>query len=251
VVGAESPEWALEMTAALTERDPPPPEVVARRVELLRKRIEAAGRDPSTVRIVAVTKGYSPPAVTSAMAAGVIDIGENYATPLLAKAGCFEGRAQTGLAPCWHYLGAIQRRRVKDLAGVVGVWQTVGRVVEGEAIARRAPGAKVFVQVECTGIPGRNGCAPSRVPGLARSLVDLGLDVSGIMTIAPPGPAAGAREVFLTVARLSKDLGLREVSMGMSDDLEVALETGTTMIRIGRALFGDAGEVGSVSEGAS
>jgi uncharacterized pyridoxal phosphate-containing UPF0001 family protein len=110
--------------------------------------------------------------------------------------------------------------------------------VEGEAIAGRSPGASVLVEVEVSGLAGRNGCPPEAVAGLVRSLRSCALDVRGLMVVAPPGPAEVARAAFRTTARLAADLGLTELSMGMTNDLEVALEEGATMVRVGRALFG-------------
>jgi hypothetical protein len=97
----------------------------------------------------------------------------------------------------------------------------------------------VFVEVETTGIPGRNGCAPSEVPALVTSLRGAGLDVRGLMTVGPPGPTEESRPSFRITAELARELGLPEVSMGMTDDLEVALSEGSTMLRVGRALFGE------------
>jgi hypothetical protein len=94
------------------------------------------------------------------------------------------------------------------------------------------------VQVDATGLPGRNGCPPSGVADLVGRLRDDGLEVRGLMTVAAPGQEA-AVAAFSTVARLADELGLEERSMGMSDDLEAAVAAGTTMVRIGRALFGD------------
>ena len=217
----------------------PPPDVVARRLAEVRRRIEQAGRDPGSVRVVAVTKTFDADAVRAALAAGLADIGENYASELLAKAAQLAGPVPGGApAPRWHYLGAVQRRRVRDLAPVVSWWQTVSRAVEGEAIARRAPGATVLVEVDTTGIPGRGGCPADAVPGLVSSLRALDLDVRGLMTVAPPGPAEQARPGFRLVATLARDLGLGELSMGMTGDLDVALAEGATTVRVGRALFG-------------
>jgi hypothetical protein len=224
----------------------PPAEVVAARVVALRHRIEDAGRDPADVRIVAVTKGFTAGAIDAARAAGLYDIGENYADEFLAKradvssAGGGPPDAPEAPPPTrWHYLGAIQRRRVRMLAPVVSWWQTVSRVSEGEAIASRAPGATVLVEVETTGIPGRNGCAPSEVPALVTTLRAAGLDVRGLMTVGPPGPPDESRRSFRVTAELARALGLPEVSMGMTDDLEAALSEGSTMLRVGRALFGE------------
>ena len=96
----------------------------------------------------------------------------------------------------------------------------------------------MLVEVETSGRPGRNGCTPALVPALVRHLQTLDLDVGGLMVVAPPGPPEEARAAFRTTARLAADLGLAELSMGMTGDLEVALEEGATMVRVGRALFG-------------
>jgi uncharacterized pyridoxal phosphate-containing UPF0001 family protein len=186
------------------------------------------------VRVVAVTKGFGPEAVHAARRAGVADLGENYAAELVAKAAADDG--DDGVV--WHFLGAVQRNKVAQLAPLVGVWQSVAREAEGVRIARFAPGATVFVQVETTGLSGRNGCPPADVAVLVARLGDLGLDVRGLMTVAAPDPTA-AREAFESLGRLADRLGLEERSMGMSDDLEAAVAAGSTMVRIGRALFGE------------
>jgi hypothetical protein len=224
------------------------------RVAALRQRIADAGRDPTTVRIVAVTKGFDSSAVGAARLAGLYDIGENYADELLAKvAASAAGASDAGAAPRvashedvgatpatrWHYLGAVQRRRVRALAPVVSVWQTLSRAVEGATIASHAPGAAVLVEVETTGAPGRNGCLAPEVPALVASLWGAGLDVRGLMTVGPPGPPEESRPAFRLTAQLARDLGLHELSMGMTNDLDVALSEGSTMVRVGRALFGE------------
>lgn len=231
----------------------PPIDVVLGRVAGLRQRIEEAGRDPAGVRIVAVTKGFSTSAVEAARRAGLYDIGENYADELLAKVADSTVAAASTVATSaranddgddapvtrWHYLGAVQRRRVRVLAPVVSCWQTLSRAVEGETIATHAPGATVFVEIDATEVPGRNGCRPSEAPALVASLRGSGLDVRGLMTVGPPGPPEESRGAFRLTAALARDLGLPEVSMGMTDDLEVALSEGSTMVRVGRALFGE------------
>ena len=221
--------------------EPPSSQVVAERLDSVRKRIEAVGRDPDRITIVAVTKGFTAAAATAALAAGVVDIGENYSVELLHKAQVISGAHGAAPLARWHYLGAIQRRRIKDLAPVVDCWQTVCRVAEGEAVAARAGRATLMVEVETTGLPGRNGCPPHGVGELVRALRGLGLEVRGLMTVGPNGPAERSRTAFRTVARLGEEVGVADLSMGMSDDLEVALEEGATMIRVGRALFGDRG----------
>jgi PLP dependent protein len=223
----------------------------------VRSRIERAGGDPEAVRVVGVTKGFGPDSVRAALGAGLRDLGENYAAELMAKAeavAAAEAAGECEAAPedvaespgalrgatgvVWHFLGAIQRNKVPALAPLVGVWQSVAREVEGARIAGFAPGAAVLVQVEVTGLPGRNGCPPERVPDLVGALRVLGLDVLGLMTVAAPGRAA-AEKAFSEVGRLADRLRLKERSMGMSDDLEAAVAAGSTMVRVGRALFGE------------
>ncbi|MGH9030015.1 MAG: hypothetical protein ACRDV4_10445, partial [Acidimicrobiales bacterium] len=203
----------------------PSSESVAERLAIVRRRLEVGGRDPAEVTVVAVTKGFSSRAVAAARSAGLRDVGENYAEELLDKARHDATPGERDLALStremrWHYLGTIQRRKVKDLAAVVGLWQTVSRVEEGDEILRRRGVRSVMVEVETTGLQRRNGCRPSAVAGLVRSLSDRGLEVAGLMTVGPPGPPEGSRDAFRTTARLARDLGLCEVSMGMSDDLE-------------------------------
>lgn len=209
---------------------------VAERLAELRARIEAAGRAADEVTVVAVTKGFGPEAVDAATAAGIADVGENYAQELSTKvdaAGPDAGRR-------WHFLGRVQRNKVRAIAGTVHLWQGVDRVAAGEEIARRAPGAKVLVQVRIDDAGGtaRNGCEPDAVPDLVERLDGLGLDVRGLMAVGPAGPPELARKGFREVAALADRLGLVERSMGMTNDLGVAVEEGSTMVRVGRGLFG-------------
>jgi pyridoxal phosphate enzyme (YggS family) len=197
--------------------------------------------------VIGVTKSFGGDAVRAALDAGLRDLGENYAAELVAKAGEMRDGAETGKETgwvTWHFLGAVQRNKVAQLAPLVGVWQSVARLAEGERIARFAPRARVLVQVETTGLPGRNGCPPEAAGRLVAQLRDLGLDVRGLMTVAAPGEGT-AQASFETVRRLADHLGLEERSMGMSDDLEAAVAAGSTMVRVGRALFGDRPPVGA------
>ncbi len=141
--------------------------------------------------------------------------------------------------PVWHFLGAVQRNKVPRLAPWVAWWQTVSRVEEGRAIAGRHPGATVLVQVDVAGLPGRGGCPPDQVHELVAALRDQDLDVAGLMAVGPPGAPEASRPGFALVSGLADRLDLPVRSMGMSDDLEVALAEGSTMVRLGRALFGE------------
>jgi len=207
------------------------------RLERLRARMAASSADPSTVTLVAVTKGFGPDAVRAALASGLTAMGENYAKELVSKAG--EVAGDPGPAPEWHFLGAVQRNKVARLAPLVSCWQAVCRVDEGRAIARHRPGARVLVQVDVAGLPGRGGVPPGGVRDLVGSLRNEDLEVAGLMAVGPPGPPEGSRRGFREVSRLADELALPVRSMGMTDDLEVALAEGSTMIRVGRALFGD------------
>lgn len=211
---------------------------VAANLARARERIAAAGGDVAAVRIVAVTKGFGLAAVRAALACGLTHLGENYADELVDKAELLAARApEEGAQAAWHYLGAIQRNKVRRLAGRVACFEGVDRREEGERIATCAPGAQILVEVDCSGAPGRGGVAPAAVPELVAQLRSLPLALAGLMTVAPPEPAA-ARAAFATVARLRAELGLAQASMGMSDDLELAVAAGATSVRLGRALFG-------------
>ena len=213
------------------------PGLIGLRLAEVRRRIASSGGDerPGGVRIVAVTKGFVPEAVRAARLCGLDDIGENYAQELQAKVVDLDGAGDEGTALRWHFLGAVQRRKVRSLAGLVQLWQSVDRLELGQAIARHAPGAEVLVQVNLAGGAGRNGCRFEEVPALVRGLRELHLEVRGLMALgARPDPRPG----FRRLAETARGLDLPELSMGMSTDLEVAVEEGATMVRIGTALFG-------------
>jgi pyridoxal phosphate enzyme (YggS family) len=206
---------------------------VTDRVDAVRARIGAAaaraGRDPATVTLVAATKTVDPARVQEVIDAGVTDVGENRAQELLAK---------TAVTGChWHFLGQLQRNKVKALAPWVTCWQSVDRVELGAEIARRAPGARVLVEVNLGEEPQKGGCLPGALPALVEQLRADGLDVAGLMTVPPHD--GDSRRWFATLRGHAATLGLPELSMGMTDDFEVAVEEGATMVRVGRALFGD------------
>jgi len=206
----------------------------------VRARIAAAargaGRDPDAVRLVAATKTVPAERVAEAVALGVTDVGENRAQALLAKADALAaGTSTTGSDVCWHFLGRLQRNKVRSLAGTVTWWQSVDREALGVAIARHAPGAQVLVEVNLGIEPQKGGCAPTDAARLADALRRLGLRVEGLMTIPPAGD--DPRRWFAALRELGGDLGVRHLSMGMTDDYEVAVQEGATMVRIGRAIF--------------
>ena len=195
----------------------------------VRARIVDAGGEGVT--LVAVTKGFGPDVVAAAVAAGVEDVGESYAQELVAKAAVVE-------PPRWHFVGRLQANKVRALAGTVDLWQSVDRPRLVDELARRVPGAKVLVQVDVTGEPSKGGCPPADVAALVERAADAGLEPRGLMAVGPLGSPEEARPGFRALVGLADRLGLAERSIGMSGDLEVAVQEGATMVRVGTALFG-------------
>jgi pyridoxal phosphate enzyme (YggS family) len=185
------------------------------------------------VLLVGASKTVPASRLVDALEAGLRVLGENRAQELLAKAPELAPRAD---APEWHFIGALQRNKVAACAPYVSLWQSVDRPGLGEAIAKRAPGARVLVEVNLGEEPQRAGCPPGEVGALVDRLRALGLDVAGLMTIAPQ--FGDRRGWFATLRALRDTLGLAELSMGMTEDFELAIEEGATIVRVGRAIFG-------------
>jgi pyridoxal phosphate enzyme (YggS family) len=197
----------------------------------VRARIAAAGGDDS-VAVLAVTKGFGADAIEAALAAGCTAIGENYAQELLAKRAAAE-RAEV------HFIGQLQTNKVRQIAGLVDVYESVDRQRLAAEIAKRDPGARVLVQVDTSAEAGKGGCPLSELDGLVSAARALGLRVEGLMTVGPTeGGPEMARNGFRQVRAAVDRLGLEVCSMGMTDDLEVAVQEGATQIRVGTALFG-------------
>lgn len=221
----------------------PTPEDLARAAARVRERIADAGGDPAAVRLLAVSKGHPADAVAAAVAAGLIDLGESRVQELDANA---DALAEAGVRPRWHLIGRLQRNKVRQAAPHVHLWQSVDRLSLAAEVAARAPGAAVLVQVNVTGSDQQGGCPPARVPAVVSGCTDLGLDVRGLMAIGVLGPDDAVRAGFRVVRELADRLGLPERSMGMSGDLEAAVAEGSTMVRVGTALFGPRGEAPTV-----
>ena len=152
------------------------------------ERIAAAGGDPERVRIVAVTKGHPAERVAEAVAAGAA----RRRGELRPGAGG-QGRAGRGADVRWHFIGGLQRNKVRQVAGFVHLWQSVDRLSLAAEIARHAPGAAVLVQVNVSGSEHQGGCPPERVAAVVEGCRDLGLDVRGLMAIGPQGTDAEVR----------------------------------------------------------
>jgi pyridoxal phosphate enzyme (YggS family) len=210
----------------------------------VRARIEAAcaraGRDPAEVTLVAVSKRQSADAIRAAYAAGQRVFGENYVQELAQKAAALADLEALRL----HFIGHLQRNKAKAVRKVAYAVETVDSV--GLADALEAAGRDhadvlpVLVQVNVAREPQKSGCDPDALPALVahvRALPSLRLE--GLMTVPPASedPEA-ARRYFRTVRALAAEHGLSALSMGMSADLEVAIEEGATLVRVGTAIFG-------------
>ncbi len=208
---------------------------VRNRVIELRATIDAVER-PWThqVAVVGVTKGFASDAIGAAVAAGCDAIGENYAQELIDKRATIER-----LRPEVQFIGQLQRNKVRTLVGLVDVWCSLDRASVVDEVAKRAPSARVMVQVDTTDDPGKGGCPVGDVAALVTRAIDLGLRVEGLLTVGPTdGDSESARSGFRAVRALVDHLGLTECSMGMSGDIEVAVAEGSTQVRVGTALFG-------------
>lgn len=209
---------------------------VSEAVASLRKRIANAGG--VDVALVGVTKTFGSEAWQFAKVAGCDAVGENYAQEVVAKAAEV---ASADRLPV-HFIGQLQSNKIKQLAGIVDVWQSVDRLSLLTEIAKRSAQstAQVFLQVNVTGEEGKGGCLPEEVGELSRAAQDLGIDVLGLMTVGPTNEdPIVTRITFRTLRALANEHGLRQCSMGMTGDLEIAVEEGSTMVRVGSALFGN------------
>ena len=204
---------------------------VAEQLAVVRERISRAGGNGVTV--LPVTKTFPIEACWAAAHAGCTAVGENYAQEVVAKLGGVDVPFDV------HFIGQLQTNKVRQLAPLVAVYETVDRPSLVVELAKRAPGARVLVQADTTGEAGKGGCPLADVPALVEHARASGLVVLGLMTVGPTeGGAAAARPGFRAVRRMVEALDLAGCSMGMTDDLEVAVEEGATQVRLGSALFG-------------
>jgi PLP dependent protein len=205
-------------------------ERVGANLDAVRERIASTGRDPKSVRIVAVTKTFGEREVVAATVLGLTHFGENYVDELCAK---------RDVAPeaTWHFLGALQSNKIARVLMCANVLSGVTREKELARLAALSSERALDIQVDFTGRAERHGIAPEDVPPLVSRARELNLNVRGLMVVAPVEPTA-AREAFVRTVALADSLGLSERSMGMSEDLEIACAAGTTEVRLGRALFG-------------
>jgi PLP dependent protein len=222
---------------------------IAANLQAIRARIEAAcnaaGRDPRTLNIVAVSKTFPIDAIRDAARAGQCEFGENYA-----REGSEKVHALSDAGLVWHYIGPIQSNKTGTIAQDFDWVHTIDR----EKIARRLSDArdahraplKVCIQVNVSGEATKSGVAPDAVAALARQVAALPrLQLRGLMAIPEPTTdVALARRRFAQVREIKEDLNreglsLDTLSMGMSADFEAAIAEGATLVRIGTAVFGE------------
>lgn len=210
---------------------------VRHKLDQLRQRLDQLGA--VDLDILAVTKGFGSDAVTAACGAGLRAVGENYAQELHDKADDLATLVEP--APIWHFIGQLQSNKVKLIASHVDTWQSVDRLKVGRQIQSHAPGATVYVQMQPPALDEstpKGGCPPDDVAQLVSELRGLGLAVDGIMAVGVADDPAATTRSFELAVELADDLSLANRSLGMSGDLELAIEAGSTMIRVGTALFG-------------
>lgn len=221
---------------------------VAARVARVRARIADAatrrGRRPEEVTLVVVTKGVEVARIREALACGITDVGENRVQEAVPKV------AAVGRAVRWHLIGHLQRNKVRQAISLFNIVQSLDSQRLAVELNQYAPSPiDVLLQVNVAGESQKFGIRPDEASELVPGILTLpGLRLVGLMTIAPQSSDPEAvRPVFRQLRQLRDELaglgidGLRlsELSMGMTDDFEVAVEEGATLVRIGRAIFGE------------
>jgi pyridoxal phosphate enzyme (YggS family) len=218
---------------------------IAANLESLRRRITAAadraGRDPASIRLVgasARSKGVTKEMVLAALDAGLIDLGENYVQEAQQRIAELGPRASEAR---WHFIGHLQSNKAAVAAELFDTIESVDSLKLAQALSRRAEKPlRVFLEVNAPGETSKYGLQPSEVAATVEAVGALpNIDLMGLMTMAPQvDDVEQTRPVFRALRLLAEVNGLRELSMGMTNDFEVAIEEGATTVRIGRALFG-------------
>jgi len=216
---------------------------IAANVAAVQQRIDraaaAAGRDPASVTLVSVSKTFPPALVALAHQAGLRHFGENWMQEAEDK---LPALAQLTPKPQWHFIGHLQTNKIKAVLGLFDVIESVDSLHLAEAISRRVGDrpVPVLLEVNVAAEPSKFGFTLDQVPdALAKARALPGLEVRGLMTVAPEAAdPEQVRPVFRTLRELAQAHGLPELSMGMTNDFEVAIQEGATMVRLGRAIFG-------------
>lgn len=216
----------------------------------IRTAAEESGRSVAQITVVGASKGHGAAAIAAAYAAGLTDLGENYIQDALPKIAALAQSAPAAAAGIvWHFIGALQANKTRAVAENFAWVHTVDRLRVAERLAEQrphhAPALNVCVQVHIGGEAGKAGAEPAQVPALLRAIAALPrLRLRGLMCLPPPetDPARQRfwlhqlKELFESVN--ADGAGLDTLSMGMSTDLEAAVQEGATLVRIGTDLFG-------------
>jgi len=199
---------------------------------------ERAGRSPADITIVAVTKEVEVEAIEAAIKAGIGHIGENRVQEAKTK---MERLSTLERQPMWHMVGHLQTNKVKTAAQIFDIIHSIDSLRLAEAVSQRVQDIMpVLLQVNVSGEATKSGFSLAELSQAAEEIARMPrLEVKGLMTIAPlVADAEEVRPIFRRLRQLRDELGLEHLSMGMTDDFEVAVEEGATMVRIGRAIFG-------------
>jgi pyridoxal phosphate enzyme (YggS family) len=207
--------------------------MLGERLDTVRARMAAVGGHD--VGLLPVSKGHPVEAAIAARRSGLMELGENYAQDLAAKAPIV---TQCAGSVGWHFIGQLQTNKVRLIAEHVHTWQSVDRIKAGREIAKRAPGARVFAQVNLSTEQQKAGCSFDDIDELVAALYELELDVGGLMGVGSAADDSATAAGFAQLRGVVDRLELAECSMGMSTDLEMAIREGSTMVRIGSDLFG-------------
>jgi pyridoxal phosphate enzyme (YggS family) len=216
-------------------------EIIAN-VAAVNARIDAAcaraGRKRDEVTLVAVSKTFSAEAVEHAIAAGVTDVGENRVQEAREK------RPLVGDAARWHLIGHLQSNKAKDAVRVFDMIETIDSASLAEKVARAAESIgkkqEVLLQINVGGEEQKSGADPRDAESIMKAIASMdSLLLRGVMTIPPADD--DPRRWFRETRAIRDHLGLKELSMGMSEDYEIAIEEGSTLVRVGRAIFGSRG----------
>jgi PLP dependent protein len=224
------------------------------RIAAVQARIAAAarraGRDPAEVTLVAVSKTHAPVEVAAAYAAGLRVFGENRVEEAAPKTGEVARLVAPAEPPAWHLIGHLQSRKAEDVLP----WASMVHSVDSVKLAQRLSGfvtagkLPILLEINVSGEASKYGFRPEELPVAAETIAALpGLALQGLMTMAPvAAEPEEVRPVFAALRALRDELtrsyptlDWRHLSMGMTDDFEVAIEEGATLVRVGRAIFGE------------
>ena len=200
---------------------------------------ERAGRLPDEVTLIAVTKTIGVPAIEAAFNAGIRNFGENRIQEAQPK---IEQLASLRPSLIWHMVGHLQTNKAKTAVDIFDIIHSVDSLRLAETLSQRSQSKlPVLIEINVSGEATKSGFLLPEADEAVKRIGRLpNIEVEGLMTIAPWGSdAEEVRPIFRRLRQLGDALGLRHLSMGMTDDFEVAIEEGATLVRIGRAIFGE------------